>query len=174
MGREIKKEKVLAALTAGSGSTHERKDGSSLGRMKAPQTIDGLEFYRMDHKFRGKAIIFNQIEFSDYMGGDDMVREGSKRDAEDLWKVLEGLGFDINMYIDLRSEQIRNKLENIARDEKGENANSDCIMVIVLSHGDDKNQLAAYNKWYPDEELWNPFLAENCPSLRGKPKIFFL
>ena len=96
--REIKKEKVPAASTAGSGSTHatpnERKDGSCLGRMKPPQTIDDQEFYKMDHKFRGKAIIFNQIEFSDDMGGDDMEREGSKKDGEDLMKVLEGRDHD--------------------------------------------------------------------------------
>ena len=104
--REIKKEKVLAAPTTGSsGSTNatlndSNKDGSRLGHMKAPQTIDDKEFYKMDHKFRGKAIIFNHIDFSDDMGGDDMYREGSKKDAEDLAKVLKGLGFEVDMYID--------------------------------------------------------------------------
>ena len=142
--------------------------------MKAPQTIDDKEFYKMDHKFRGKAIIFNHIDFSDDMGGDDMHREGSKKDAEDLAKVLKGLGFEVDMYIDYTSEQTKKKLENVARNKKRENADSDCVLVVVLSHGDDKNQLAAYDKWYLDEELWNPFLAENCPSLRGKPKLFFL
>merc|ERR1719193_1404299 len=54
------------------------------------------------------------------------------------------------------------------------NTASDCLFVVVLSHGDHYNLIAAQDEWYPDEDLWNPFLAENCPSLRGKPKLFFL
>merc|ERR1719295_103816 len=55
-----------------------------------------------------------------------------------------------------------------------QNADSDCLLVAVLSHGDDHDLIAAQDEWYVDEDLWSPFLAENCPSLRGKPKLFFL
>ena len=34
--------------------------------------------------------------------------------------------------------------------------------------------IAAQDELYEDEILWTPFLAENCPSLAGKPKLFFL
>ena len=64
-------------------------------------------------------------------------------------------------------------MRKIAED-RDMNADSDCLLVVVLSHGGDDDLIAAQDEWYPDEELWNPFLAENCPSLRGKPKLFFL
>ena len=139
-----------------------KNDGSCLGRMKPSEASDN-EFYNMDHKFRGKAIIFNNVEFSDDLDLTD--REGSQKDADDLEKVLKGLGFDVDKFLDLTSKLIGEKLENVAKDKKRRNADSDCVLVVVLSHGDGDDNIAAQDGWYEDEILWKPFLAEACPSL---------
>ena len=143
--------------------------------MKVPQGSDDKElFYNMDHKFRGKAVIFNNYDFSEKLGLN--YRAGSKKDAKDLEKVLEDLGFDVDKLENYKSDQIKEKLEKIAedREEMIQNADSDCLLVVVLSHGGDHDLIAAQDEWYVDEDLWSPFLAENCPSLLGKPKLFFL
>jgi len=52
-------------------------------------------------------------------------------------------------------------------------ADSDCIIIIVLSHGEDKI-LYARDTSYKPEILWNAFTADKCPTLAGKPKMFFI
>lgn len=50
---------------------------------------------------------------------------------------------------------------------------ADCIAIFVLTHGK-WNKLAAKNYYYTPDILWNTFTAEKCPSLAGKPKMFFI
>lgn len=49
--------------------------------------------------------------------------------------------------------------------------NSDCIVVIVLSHGE-TGRLEARDGNYAVDEIWEPFL--NSRTLIGKPKLFFI
>ncbi len=49
--------------------------------------------------------------------------------------------------------------------------NSDCIVVIVLSHGE-TGRLEARDGTYDVNEIWEPFL--HSKSLVGKPKLFFI
>ena len=108
------------------------------------------------------------MEFSDDLDLDD--RKGSQKDAVELEKVLKG--FDVDNCPDYTSKLIEQKLKNVAKDKKGMNADSDCVLVVVLSHGDGEDNIVAQDEWY--ENRWKPFLAEDCPSLAGKPKLFFL
>lgn len=50
---------------------------------------------------------------------------------------------------------------------------ADCLVVIVMTHGD-PNELKAYDYTYHSSRLWEQFTAENCPTLAGKPKLFFI
>merc|ERR1719339_909652 len=95
--------------------------------------------YKMDHEFRGKAVIFNNLEFDH---ADLSKRIGSKKDADDMEKVLKKLDFDVDKYVDFTLTQIRNKLRKIAED-RDMNADSDCLLVVVLSHGGDDDLIAA-------------------------------
>lgn len=49
--------------------------------------------------------------------------------------------------------------------------NSDCIVVIVLSHGE-AGRLEARDGTYDVNEIWEPLI--DCPTLVGKPKLFFI
>lgn len=49
----------------------------------------------------------------------------------------------------------------------------DCLVVCVLSHGE-SGIIYARDAAYQHETLWGPFTADNCKTLAGKPKLFFL
>jgi caspase-like apoptosis-related cysteine protease len=46
-------------------------------------------------------------------------------------------------------------------------------MITVLSHGGD-GILYAKDTFYKPELLWSFFTADKCPTLAGKPKLFFI
>lgn len=49
----------------------------------------------------------------------------------------------------------------------------DCLMIVVITHGDVTGIKAQDEEYYPDL-LWSKFTSEKCPSLAGKPKIFLI
>lgn len=52
---------------------------------------------------------------------------------------------------------------------------SDCIAFIIMTHGDDGDMLHAKDRIYNlDEMICKKFTATMCPSLAGKPKLFFI
>ena len=156
---------------ANNGGADTKEDGACLGRMKdVDPAVDDGAFYKMDHKFRGKALIFNNTKFRKLKLSE---RRGSKKDGKDLETVLGKLGFDVDVLPDYTLEQIQEKLEEASQD-RDLNRDSDCLVVVALSHGDCESKIAAADTWYLDEELWEPFLAGRCNSLKGKPKLFFL
>jgi caspase 7 len=50
---------------------------------------------------------------------------------------------------------------------------NDCLVFVVMTHGK-PNRLVARDCDYKLKELWEPFVGDNCRSLIGKPKLFFL
>lgn len=71
-----------------------------------PVPIDA-DRYNMNHKNRGKCIIFNHEEFD---SGIDK-REGSTTDAMRLQKSFGNLGFDIEIENDLSHMEVMDKIE---------------------------------------------------------------
>ncbi len=47
------------------------------------------------------------------------------------------------------------------------------MSVVVLSHGNE-NILYGYDRPYLTHQLWEPFTADRCEDLAGKPKLFFI
>jgi caspase-like apoptosis-related cysteine protease len=56
-----------------------------------------------------------------------------------------------------------------------DHSDADCIAVIVLTHGE-YGLLIPHDKYvkYEVDLLWKPFTADKCPTLAGKPKLFFI
>ena len=46
-------------------------------------------------------------------------------------------------------------------------------LVVILSHGNE-GILYGYDSAYPAHKIWEPFTADRCSSLIGKPKLFFI
>lgn len=51
---------------------------------------------------------------------------------------------------------------------------SDCIMFFILTHGNKRREISARDVYYAVEKLWERFTSDNCVSLAGKPKMFFV
>lgn len=49
----------------------------------------------------------------------------------------------------------------------------DCLVVAVLSHGE-LGLLYAHDTSYKSDSIWGHFTADKCPTLAGKPKLFFI
>ena len=54
-----------------------------------------------------------------------------------------------------------------------DHSNRDCIIIALMSHGDD-GILYAKDQQYKPERLWSYFTSDQCPTLAGKPKLFFI
>ena len=55
-----------------------------------------------------------------------------------------------------------------------DHSNNDCLLVTVISHGKEDGQIAAADEDFFVEDLWENFVGDNCESLIGKPKLFFI
>lgn len=125
------------------------------------------EYYDMTNKNRGIALILNHGEFKNKKL---RPRPGTENDCKKIEKCLIDLDFHTIVRNDLHYNELKDQLELISELDHTDN---DCLIVVVMSHGE-KGVLHAKDKKFPVEELWEPFLGENCPSLVGKPKLFFV
>ena len=141
-------------------------------------------YYDFSNANRGIALIFNHEKFKDRDN-----RKGTKKDGDDLKAVLEGLQFDVRDYMDLNLNEI---IEILFKGEtleifqfifinlllisvsREDHSNNDCLLVTVMSHGMEEGTILAADREYNVQELWENFIGDNCKSLIGKPKLFFI
>lgn len=50
----------------------------------------------------------------------------------------------------------------------------DCLLVTVLSHGEQGIIYARDAPYKPEDKLWGRFTGDKCITLAGKPKLFFI
>ncbi|KAI9555367.1 hypothetical protein GHT06_017882 [Daphnia sinensis] len=124
--------------------------------------------YNMQHQRRGKAYIFNHDLFDASLKLGERV--GSKTDVENLERALSQLDFKVSCFHNCDITSVRKNIKQLAEQDHTDN---DCVMVIVLSHGMDGKIYTSDSFYHPDE-LWLPFTSDKCPSLAGKPKLFFI
>ena len=89
------------------------------------------EKYNMNHKRRGKAIIFNHMDFKPSLKLES--RHGTNFDRDNLEVKLKDLGFKVVVYDDLPKSAVESILKQTSKEDHSE---ADCIFVAVLSHGD--------------------------------------
>lgn len=56
---------------------------------------------------------------------------------------------------------------------KADHSEHDCIWISILSHGE-LGYIYAKDTHYKLESIWGNFTAPKCPTLAGKPKLFFI
>jgi len=95
------------------------------------------------------------------------ARTGTDVDAANLNKLFRDLGFDVIM----KQNQTVEQMHRLMVDEsKKDHKDCDCVGVAVLSHGD-QGVLYGIDHTIEIDKLIEPF--KLCPSLAGKPKLFF-
>lgn len=154
----------------------------------------------MNHGKRGLAIIFNHEFFN---VSHLKQRCGTNIDCENLAETLKGLGFEVNDFHNSTHKDISKYLEKgkfcfhiflkvVVRTKKFfflyhnlyifycffsvsemDHSNHDCLVVAVLSHGE-LGLLYAHDTPYKADSIWSYFTSDRCPSLAGKPKLFFI
>mgnify|MGYP000916811258 CR=1 FL=1 len=132
--------------------------------------VDSLD-YNMCHKYRGICLILDNENFSSHGITRNLSRRiGSNVDSEALASLFCKLGFDVIVRRDLTASAIKETLKQIALLDHRDN---DCFACFVLTHGDHGN-LYAYDGRYAIDHLFSSFLGDRCPTLVGKPKLFFV
>lgn len=123
--------------------------------------------YLMSHKRRGKCVIFNHRYFDEKSLNE---RKGTEIDAHALRKCFNEYGFDVKTYDDLTVAELITMLKALSKED---HSDADCFACCIMTHGDQAN-LWARNDKYPIDLLFTHFTADNCPTLAGKPKLFFV
>lgn len=141
---------------------------SSHVRRYARMPVDrNSPYYNMNHKHRGIAFIFNHEHFDIHSL---KSRTGTNVDSDNLHKVLKGLGFLVTVRHNCKAEEVNNYVQQLADMDHSDN---DCLLIAVLTHGE-LGMLYAKDTHYKPDNLWYYFTADKCPTLAGKPKLFFI
>ncbi|KAL1444556.1 hypothetical protein MTO96_029761, partial [Rhipicephalus appendiculatus] len=121
--------------------------------------------YNMSHRRRGKCIIFNYKKIQCQPG-----RTGTDVDADNLQYYFGNLDFETVRYNDLSHKKTLETLTTLGKDDYSDD---DCFVCCFLTHGD-SDKLWATDRKFPVGEIVKPFYSDDCPSLLGKPKLFFI
>ncbi|KAF3820294.1 hypothetical protein GH733_015803 [Mirounga leonina] len=124
----------------------------------------------------GHCLIINNVNFC--LESRLTARTGSNIDCEKLQRRFRLLHFTVEVKCDLMAKQMVQALVELARRD---HSGLDCCVVVVLSHG-----CQASHRQFPGavygtdgclvsiEKIVNIFNGASCPSLGGKPKLFFI
>lgn len=126
-----------------------------------------LGVYPMATYPRGVALIINNEHF------DKMpARPGTEKDGKALQHLFTHLGFTTALHRDLKAEAMRKTLKSLA---DRDHSLADCLVVAILSHGEEGGMIHGKDDVLVNiKELTNLFSGQECPSLAGKPKLFFI
>ncbi|EEC17453.1 caspase, apoptotic cysteine protease, putative, partial [Ixodes scapularis] len=97
-------------------------------------------------------------------------RRGTDLDAENLYLRFSALGFDTVIHQDFKVKQMLFELDRLGNED---HSRSDCFVCCILSHGD-KDVIFGTDGKFPVDSVLEPFRGDKCPSLVGKPKLFFI
>ncbi|KAG8225394.1 hypothetical protein J437_LFUL004594 [Ladona fulva] len=150
----------------GGNSTDDSDDSGDNDPIECTGKHD--QEYFMRNPRRGKGLIFNFVEFDKEMYN---TRNGSNKDADSLKRTLKFLGFEVKTYTNLTVAAVKKVIEMVSKEDHSE---ADCICICVMTHGHEGGKLSARDELFEVSDLWMPFTADRCPSLAGKPKLFFV
>ncbi|NXR78006.1 CASP8 protein, partial [Pycnonotus jocosus] len=135
-----------------------------------------LEAYKMTSRPCGVCLILNNHNFAKAREGvlehrHMKDRNGTDVDAAALRNVFSKLHFRVEEYRDLTAEGIR---ETVKSFQSKDHEDKDCFVCCILSHGKKGIIYGVDGQEVPIRELTTAFTAQNCNSLAGKPKVFFI
>ncbi|NWU36809.1 CASP9 protein, partial [Hylia prasina] len=132
--------------------------------------------YKMKADPCGHCLILNNVNFSRDSGLS--TREGSDIDCEKLERRFKALHFTVLTRRNLKAQEMVLELLELSQQD---HSALDCCVVVILSHGCQTSHIqfpggvyGTDGKPIPIEKIVNYFNGSSCPSLRGKPKLFFI
>uniref|UniRef100_A0A4W2FNV0 Caspase-9 n=1 Tax=Bos indicus x Bos taurus TaxID=30522 RepID=A0A4W2FNV0_BOBOX len=166
---EVLRPEVPRAVDAGSGGF---TDVCPQDRAKGNADLA----YVLNADPCGHCLIINNVNFCRESGL--RARTGSNIDCERMRRRFHLLQFVVEVKCDLTAKQMVQALMQLARQD---HSALDCCVVVILSHGCQASHLQFPGAVYGTdgcpvsvERIVNTFNGTGCPSLRGKPKLFFI
>nr|XP_014343563.1 PREDICTED: caspase-8-like [Latimeria chalumnae] len=133
------------------------------------------EVYKMESRPCGYCVIINNFDFkkSRESTGGKMLKDrpGTHKDGDDLRSTFEWLHFEVDVHTDLTAENILLTVEDYKRKDHRER---DCFVFCILTHGEKGTVYGTDGQSVPISDITSCFTGKNCPSLVGKPKVFFI
>ncbi|XP_032042915.1 caspase-6 [Aythya fuligula] len=149
-------------------TTDRNQNITEVDALDKRQMYDPAEQYKMTHRRRGVALIFNHEHF--YWQLMLPERRGTSADGNNLKRSLTDLGFEVRDFENLRAGDVLQKVREASQDD---HSDADCFVCVYLSHGEN-DHVYAYDGQIKIETITNMFRGDKCPSLVGKPKIFII
>ncbi|XP_076089199.1 uncharacterized protein LOC143059566 [Mytilus galloprovincialis] len=153
-----------------------RQDDVIVRQMEAV-TIDdsAMPFYKMNARPRGLAIIINNQHFhkirNDQSSKEMPARTGTEKDAEKLDYIWRKLDFEVRLFNDVDSTRMTQIMVETGFED---HSKYDCLVVSILTHGVLGHVYGADGRIVRINQLTSCFSGRRCPSLAGKPKLFFI
>ncbi|XP_074162299.1 LOW QUALITY PROTEIN: caspase-9 [Sminthopsis crassicaudata] len=168
--KEEQKEQGTSSLDVGEGAVGppQAKGGKNLGMVG--------QVYPLTSDPCGYCLIINNVDFSAASGLS--VRTGSNIDCEKMQKRFQALHFAVEVECNLTAKAMGTTLQHLAQRD---HSALDCCVVIILSHGRQSSHIqfpgaicGTDGASISVEKIVNFFSGSRCPSLGGKPKLFFI
>lgn len=119
-------------------------------------------------KNMGKCLI---ISNDDFPGAPHLHRAGCRVDEHLLLKAFQSLGFNVQLERNLSADEMITALRKASEEN---HTDLSCFVCVLMSHGEEGTILGSDQRWIPIKTLTSTMTSDLCPTLRGKPKIFFL
>ncbi|XP_059488890.1 caspase-1-like [Neocloeon triangulifer] len=167
-------KKLLKKLTNSllKRATIETKVADIVSASPIPDNVNlsnATRYYNMNHEKRGVALIFNHYKFD----ADRMpMRKGTDEDKERLIKAFKKHAFRVHFEDDLCISDIKYVINREI--VKVDHSKSDCVAIAIMTHGSEGDKIYAKDSAYCLHDLVSMLTADKCPTLAGKPKLFFI
>lgn len=107
-------------------------------------------------------------------------------DEDNMKNAFSSLGFEVRLVRDCSFADLKAALTSVAKED---HSDSDCFVLAISSHGDEKlvkekskqfkkkcreDVVFCTDRPLTTREIVQAFSDSNCPSLKGKPRLFFL
>ncbi|XP_052765444.1 caspase-3-like [Mya arenaria] len=155
-------------------------DDTTRETFTAGDDSDDDNAYTFNHHMRGHAIIVVNDTFQNYD-----YREGAKCDLRNMKEIAKQFGFKWQNR--LFYENVTHKQMNMVLKDATNADHSKCdgLLFMISTHGEEKENPKAKGKkdhalicsddrFIYTSEITKMFNDKNCPSLKGKPKFFFV
>ncbi|XP_040183069.1 caspase-9 [Rana temporaria] len=138
--------------------------------------LDIEKDYPMNFDPCGYCLIINNMEFAESTGLS--FRTGSDIDRQKMEMRMRSYHFEVSVKNNLKGMEIHEELQLLAAKD---HSKRNCCLVIILSHGCETRHTRFPGGVYgtdgvkiPVERIVTYFNGHHCPSLGGKPKLFFI
>ncbi|CAH8592920.1 unnamed protein product [Schistosoma turkestanicum] len=117
--------------------------------------------------YRGECILINQRDF--HPSTNQSRRDGTDVDADRVERVFKSLNYKVTRILNIKKSALHQTLLEASQTD---HSSYDSFIFVMLTHGDN-NVVYANDGEVLTSYILAFFRGDRCPSLIGKPKLFF-